>query len=172
MASTSTLISACYHGALIIQQRMGAAMNNQERAEASQLARKGEAVDKITNTLVEYVFAEPAPGSKVQGVEFAKSAKSEFLFEARTHHITLLARYVHHLAANDIVGRIYFCRQQLDGSVGDALLQVAVLANGDVEFPDGETLDLWPENNPEPSQVQRGLAFQLLKAAQASLTAL
>lgn len=147
-------------------------MNNKDRMDAEQLARKGQAVDKITAFLVESVLANPSPGTAVQGIVFTKSGTEDLLFEARAHQVRLLARYVHHIAEGEIVGRIYFCRRQFDGGLGDPVLQLEVRANGDVDFPDGEDLDLWPQNDPNVDQVRRSVSFQLLKAMQNGLTAL
>lgn len=147
-------------------------MNNKERSDVEQLARKGQAVDKITAFLVESVLATPAPGTAVQGIEFTKPGTVDVIFEARAHQVRLLARYVHHAADAEIVGRIYFCRRLFDGDLGDPLLQLEVRANGDVDFPDGEDLDLWPKNDPNPDEVRRSLSFQILNAVQRGLTTL
>jgi hypothetical protein len=144
-------------------------MNNKEREDIALLARKGVGVDKIKDMLVGCLFAEPAPGSKIPGIKFTKTAQPALLFEVNAHHVTMLARYVHRSENNEIVGRVYFCRQQLDGSVGDALLQVEIRANGDVEFPDKEALNLWPQNDPNPDDIRIAVSYQLLKATQSSL---
>lgn len=49
------------------------------------------------------------------------------------------------------------------------VMAITVGANGDVEFPDGEDLDLWPQNNPDPNQVRRTISYQVLRAMQANL---
>jgi hypothetical protein len=46
---------------------------------------------------------------------------------------------------------------------------IKIRANGDIEFPDGEKLDVWPEHHPEPAHIRRHTLYQILKAVQDGL---
>ncbi|NRR30183.1 hypothetical protein HSX11_08270 [Oxalobacteraceae bacterium] len=146
-------------------------MDVKEREAARKLASHSFALDAIATSLATTVLVQVMPGTEIQGFDIKKTERPGALFECTAHRETVAAQYVHVRDGDDVAGRIHFCKVKLDGTIGDSLLAITVRANGDVEFPDGEDLDLWPKNNPDPNQVRRTISYQVLRAIQANLAA-
>lgn len=144
-------------------------MDGKEREAARKLASHSSALDTIATSLATMMLGPIQPGIDVVGFGIQKTERPGALLECTAHRETVAAQYVHVRDGDDIAGRIHFCKVKLDGTIGDSVLAVTVRANGDVEFPDGDSLDIWPENDPDPNQVRRSISYQVLRAIQATL---
>jgi hypothetical protein len=142
-------------------------MNNVERDKASERARHAPAFTKVAADLKVILFTSGVP--LVQGVLLRESEVHGTLFEYEAHGILVAARFSQVIRGADLAGRLNFCRLKLDGSIGDVILQAEVEANGDITFPDKESVDVWPQNNPDANTIVRVVSFQLLKAVQDNL---
>ena len=144
-------------------------MDVKEREGARKLASHSSALDTIATSLATMMLGQAQLGTDIVGFDIQKTERQGALLECAAHRETVVARYVHVLDGDDIAGRIHFCKVELDGTIGDSVLAVTVRANGDVAFPDGDSLDIWPQHGPDPNQVRRAISYQVLRAIQATL---
>lgn len=143
-------------------------MNDQERKEALSLVSKAMDLENISGPLKEMLIGDAHAVQGVVGIEIYPGRKGS-MFEFAAHGMTGEARYVQVREADAITGRIYCCKIKPNEELGDVILTVVVRANGDVEFPDAERLDLWPKNDPNPAEIRAKFSWQLLRAAQNAL---
>jgi hypothetical protein len=142
-------------------------MNNLDRDKATGLARKAPAFEKVATDLRDILFTPGAP--LAQGVQLRRSEVRGTLFEYEAHGVLVAARLTQVIRGGDLAARLNFCKLKFDGALGDVILQAEVAANGDITFPDNESVDLWERNLPDVSAIVFAVSFQLLKAVQDSL---
>jgi hypothetical protein len=140
-----------------------------QREAVRRLANSSFAVDQIVENFKEMALTPMPVGAEILGFSIQRSKDAAALFECVGHRVTLSAQYAQIRVGKEIAARISFCRVNGKEGLGESLLVATLNANGDVTFPDGDTFDIWPQNDPNPTMFRFHLSCQVLRAIQEAL---